>query len=41
MPEVTTAAVPMRFTDGAVDGDVKTVGSIDPASLTKVVDLGS
>ncbi len=38
LPEVTTAAS-MRFADGAVDGDVKTVGSIDPDALTKVVDL--
>ena len=38
LPEVTTAAS-MRFADGAVDGDVKTVGSIDPDVLTKVVDL--
>jgi putative ABC transport system permease protein len=38
LPEVTTAAS-MRFADGAVDGDVKTVGSIDPEVLTKVVDL--
>ncbi|HEY3672913.1 MAG TPA: FtsX-like permease family protein [Acidimicrobiia bacterium] len=38
LPEVTTAAS-MRFTDGAVDGDVKTVGSIDPKDLTDVVDL--
>ena len=40
VPGVTTAAS-MRFADGAVDGDVKTVGSIDPALLTKVVDLGT
>ena len=38
LPEVTTAAS-MRFADGAVDGDVKTVGSIDSDALTKVVDL--
>ncbi len=30
----------MRFADGSVDGDVKTVGSIDPALLEQVVDLG-
>jgi len=40
VPGVTTAAA-MRFTDGAVDGDVKTVGSLDPSLLTKVVDLGA
>jgi putative ABC transport system permease protein len=34
-----TAAASMRFTDGAVDGDTVTVGSIDPKLLTKVVDL--
>ena len=39
IPVVTTAAS-MRFADGAVDGDVKTVGSLDPTLLTKVVDLG-
>ena len=39
VPGVTTAAS-MRVADGAVDGDVKTVGSIDPRLLTKVVDLG-
>ncbi len=38
LPMVATAAS-MRFTDGAVDGDVKTVGSIDPEVLTEVVDL--
>ena len=38
LPQVTTAAS-MRFADGAVDGDVKTVGSIDAEDLTKVVDL--
>jgi hypothetical protein len=38
LPEV-TAAASMRFTDGAVDGDVKTVGSIEPDLLTDVVDL--
>jgi putative ABC transport system permease protein len=38
LPEVTTAAA-MRFADGAVDGDVTTVGSLDPALLEKVVDL--
>ena len=39
IPVVTTAAS-MRFTDGAVDGDVMTVGSLDPDLLTTVVDLG-
>jgi len=38
LPDV-SAAASMRFTDGAVDGDVKTVGSIDPDLLTDVVDL--
>ena len=38
-PGVTTV-VPMRFADAAVDGDTKTVASMDPASLEKVVDLG-
>jgi putative ABC transport system permease protein len=36
---VVTTTASMRFADGAVDGDVKTVGSIDPEVLTKVVDL--
>jgi putative ABC transport system permease protein len=39
IPGVTTAAS-MRFADGAVDGDVQTVASLDPELLTKVVDLG-
>jgi putative ABC transport system permease protein len=39
IPMVTTTAS-MRFTDGAVDGDVQTVASLDPKLLTKVVDLG-
>jgi putative ABC transport system permease protein len=38
LPEVTTAAA-MRFADGAVNGDVTTIGSIDPKLLTRVVDL--
>jgi putative ABC transport system permease protein len=38
LPEVTDAAS-MRFADGAVDGDVTTVGSMEPELLTKVVDL--
>jgi putative ABC transport system permease protein len=38
LPEVTTTAS-VRFADGAVDGDVTTVGSIDPKLLTRVVDL--
>jgi putative ABC transport system permease protein len=38
LPEVTTTAS-VRFADGAVDGDVETVGSIDTDSLTDVVDL--
>jgi putative ABC transport system permease protein len=33
-------AVPMRFTDGSVDGDIQTVGSLDPSALTQVVELG-
>jgi putative ABC transport system permease protein len=39
LPEVTTAAS-MRITDGGIDGDIETVGSIDPAKLTRLVDLG-
>jgi putative ABC transport system permease protein len=38
LPEVTTADS-VRFADGAVEGDVKTVGSIDGDDLTDVVDL--
>lgn len=38
VPVVKTVA-PMRFTDGAVDGDAVTVGSIDPEVLAEVVDL--
>ena len=38
-PGVTTV-VPMQFSDASVNGDVKTVGSIDPTDLSKVVDLG-
>jgi putative ABC transport system permease protein len=38
LPDVTTAAS-MRFADGAVDGDVKTVGSIDAKDLSELVDL--
>lgn len=37
-PQV-TAAASMRFADGAVDGDVKTVGGIDPKLLARLVDL--
>jgi putative ABC transport system permease protein len=37
-PAVATVA-PIRFSDGAVDGDVKTVGGMDPATLDRVVDL--
>jgi putative ABC transport system permease protein len=36
---VVEQAVPMRFTDGAVNGDIKTVGSMDPGVLSRVVDL--
>jgi putative ABC transport system permease protein len=39
LPVVTTAAA-MRFADAAVDGDGKTVGSLDPQTLASVVDLG-
>jgi len=38
--EQVTNAVPMRFSDAAVDGDVKTVGSMNPNVLSRVVDLG-
>ena len=38
LSEVTTT-VPVRFSDAAVGGDVKTVGSMDPANLDEVVDL--
>ncbi len=34
-----TTAVPMRFADASVGGDVKTVGSVDPATIDRVVDL--
>jgi putative ABC transport system permease protein len=33
------AVVPLRFADGAIDGDVGTVGGVDPSALTKVVSL--
>ncbi len=39
LPVVETA-VPVRFSDGSVDGDVKTVGAMDPVTLGRVVDLG-
>jgi putative ABC transport system permease protein len=38
LPEVTTAAS-MRIADVAIDNDIEQVGGIDPASLTRVVDL--
>jgi putative ABC transport system permease protein len=38
VPGVRTAAS-VRIADGAVDGDLETVGSIDPEVLTQVVDL--
>jgi putative ABC transport system permease protein len=38
MPQVTDAAS-MRFADAAVDGNVETVGSIDPKLIDRVVDL--
>ncbi len=38
-PRVTTV-VPMRFSDASVNGDVKTVGSIEANDLGAVVDLG-
>ncbi|HUK64201.1 MAG TPA: FtsX-like permease family protein, partial [Dongiaceae bacterium] len=38
LPVVTSAAA-MRFADGRVDGDVTTIGSIDPALVDRVVDL--
>jgi putative ABC transport system permease protein len=38
--DVVTNVVPMRFSDASVNGDVKTVGSMDPAVLPRVVDLG-
>jgi putative ABC transport system permease protein len=34
------AAVPMRFTDALVDGDVQTVGNADPQQFGSVVALG-
>jgi putative ABC transport system permease protein len=34
------AAVPMRFADVLVNGDIQTVGNADPATFDKVVDLG-
>jgi putative ABC transport system permease protein len=39
LPQVQDAAS-MRFADGAVDGNVNTVGSIEPKLLSRVVDLG-
>jgi putative ABC transport system permease protein len=39
LPVVETA-VPVRFVDASVGGDVKTVGTMDPATLGRVVDLG-
>ena len=39
LPEL-DAVVPIRFADGAVNGDVDTVGGMSPAGLRKVVDLG-
>jgi putative ABC transport system permease protein len=38
LPGVTTVA-PIRFSDGAVGGNVKTVGAMDSATLGQVVDL--
>jgi putative ABC transport system permease protein len=35
-----TDAVPMRFSDASVGGNVKTAGSMDPVVLRRVVDLG-
>jgi putative ABC transport system permease protein len=37
-PDIATTAS-MRFTDAAVDGDVVTAGSLDPTTITDVVDL--
>jgi putative ABC transport system permease protein len=38
LPEL-DAVVPLRLADGAIDGDVQTVGGVDPADLHKVVAL--
>ena len=38
LPEL-DAVVPMRVVDGAVDGEVDTVGAVDPARLEDVVSL--
>lgn len=38
LPEL-RAVVPLRFADGAIDGDVTTVGGVDPPGLSKVVSL--
>jgi putative ABC transport system permease protein len=38
LPDVETVA-PMRFTDSAVDGETKTLASIDPELVARVVDL--
>jgi len=37
---VVQQAVPIRFTDGSVNGNIKTVGGLDPNALTRVVELG-
>jgi len=37
---VVEKAVPIRFADGSVDGDVKTVASMEPDVLSRVVELG-
>jgi putative ABC transport system permease protein len=38
LPEL-DAVVPLRFADGAIDGDVSTVGGVDASALSKVVAL--
>jgi putative ABC transport system permease protein len=38
LPEL-DAVVPLRFADGAIDGDVGTVGGVDPSALSKVLSL--
>src|SRR5262245_2464555 len=38
LPEVATVA-PLRFADGAIDGEVKTVGGMDPKQIDDVVAL--
>ncbi len=35
-----TAALPMRFSDVNVNGDIYTTGNVDPAKFAQVVDLG-